>query len=466
MSRSANSNSATTIPAGNTDYDSVGVEGHLSELLERILAEARRQGADSAEASASADRGLGVNVRHGEIETVEFTQERGFGVTVYRHTSDGVCKGSASTADDRQEAIVETVRAACNIAKYTQPDPCSGLADAELMATEFPDLDLLHPWIREVQDAEAMAVACEAAALQHDARITNSEGAGVNAYVGSRVYGNSHGFLAAGSGSRQSMSCMVIGKDNDGMQRDYWYTVARNAADLEAAADVGRTAAERTVARLGSRPIATGRYPVVLAPNLAMGLVGNLMSAISGSAQYRKSSFLLNSLGKSVASSHLSLREDPYLPRAMGSASFDGDGVATRRQAFIQNGVVANYVMGTYSARRLGLQTTANSGGVHNLYVDGRTLVYADLLKEMGSGLLVTELMGQGVNLLTGDYSRGAAGFWVENGEIVHAVEEVTIAGTLQEMLTHVVAFGDDIDTRGNTRCGSVLLEQMMVAAG
>ena len=259
---------------------------------------------------------------------------------------------------------------------------------------------------------------------------------------------------------------MVIGQDNDGMQRDYWYTVARNANDLDDAAEVGRTAAERTVARLGSRPIATGRYPVVLAPNLTAGLIGNLMSAISGGAQYRKSSFLLDSIGKTVASGHIRLHEDPFLPRAMGSASFDGDGVATRRQSFIAEGVVQNYVMGTYSARRLGLATTANSGGVHNLHVEGRTLAYGDLLKEMGTGLLITELMGQGVNLLTGDYSRGAAGFWVENGEIVHAVEEVTIASTLQEMLTQVVAFGDDIDTRGNTRCGSVLIEQMTVAAG
>ena len=463
MSPSANSSSA--VSSGTTVYDSDGVEKHLSGLVERIMAEAKRQGADSAEASASSDRGLGVNVRQGEIETVEFTQERGFGVTVYRHTDEGICKGSASTADDRDEAIIETVRAACNIAKYTQPDPHSGLADASLMATEFPDLDLLHPWIPEVSDAETQAVSCEAAALEHDSRITNSEGAAVNAFVGSRVYGNSHGFLAAGSGSRQSMSCMVIGQDNGGMQRDYWYTVARNAADLDSAADVGRTAAERTVARLGSRPIATGRYPVVLAPNLAMGLVGNLMSAISGGAQYRKSSFLLDSLGKTVASPHLTLREDPFLPRAMGSAAFDGDGVATRRQSFIADGVVASYVLGTYSARRLGLETTANSGGVHNLHVEGRTLPYADLLKEMGTGLLITELMGQGVNLLTGDYSRGAAGFWIENGEVVHAVEEITIAGTLQEMLTHIVAFGDDVDTRGNTRCGSVLLEQMMVAA-
>lgn len=449
-----------------SDYDRSGAEAHLSALVERIVAQAKTQGADSVEASASSDRGLAVNVRRGEIETVEYTQERGFGVTVYRHTPDGVCKGSASTADDRDEAIVETVRAACNIAKYTQPDPCSGLADAGLMATEFPDLDLLHPWIPEVDTAEAMAVACEGAALEHDSRITNTEGASVNAHVGSRAYGNSHGFLAASSGSRASMSCMVIGQDNDGMQRDYWYTVARKASDLLSAEEVGLTAAERTVARLGSRPIATGRYPVMLAPNLAIGLVGNAMSAISGSAQYRKSTFLLDSVGKAALSPHITLREDPFLPRAMGSAAYDGDGVATRAQDFIKDGVVQSYVMGTYSARRLGLATTANSGGVHNLHVDARTLPFADLLKELGTGVFVTELMGQGVNLLTGDYSRGAAGFWVENGQIVHPVEEITIAGTLQDMLLNIVAFGDDVDLRGNVRCGSVLLEEMMVAAG
>ena len=262
------------------------------------------------------------------------------------------------------------------------------------------------------------------------------------------------------------MSCMVIGQDNDGMQRDYWYTVARKASDLLSAEEVGLTAAQRTVARLGSRPIATGRYPVMLAPNLAIGLVGNVMSAISGSAQYRKSSFLLDSIGNTVLSPHITLREDPFLPRAMGSAAYDGDGVATRAQAFIKDGVVQNYVMGTYSARRLGLETTANSGGVRNLHVDARTLPFADLLQELGTGVFVTELMGQGVNLLTGDYSRGAAGFWVENGQIVHPVEEITIAGTLQDMLRNIVAFGDDVDLRGNVRCGSVLLEEMMVAAG
>jgi len=455
----------TKSTANASDYDATAAEARLSELVGRILTEAGKQGADSAEVSASFDSGLAVNVRRGEVETVEHTQERGFGITVYRHTADGVCKGSASTADDRDASIVDTVRAACNIANYTQPDPCSGLAEASLMATEFPDLDLLHPWIPEVDHAEAMAVECEAAALEFDARITNTEGSAVNAHVGSRVYGNSHGFNAAVSGSRQSMSCMVIGQDNDGMQRDYWYTVARNPDDLDAASEVGRVAAERTVARLGSRPIATGKYPIMLAPNLAIGLIGNLMSAISGGAQYRKSSFLLGQAGKKVASDHLTLREEPLLARAMGSAAYDGDGVATRAQSFIENGVVKSYVMGTYSARRLGLATTANSGGVHNLIVDGRTLGYSELLREMGTGLLVTELMGQGVNLLTGDYSRGAAGFWVENGQLVHPVEEITIAGTLQDMLTHIVGFGDDIDSRGNTRCGSVLLEEMMVAA-
>ena len=362
--------------------------------------------------------------------------------------------------------MVQTVRAACNIAGFTEPDPCSGLADAELMAGELPDLDLLHPWRPEVEEAEQLARECEAAAFELDPRISNSDGAQVSAHTGTRAYGNSHGFLAAVSGSRHGISCMVIGEDSEGMQRDYWYTAAPARDELEGAAAVGRRAAERTVARLGSRPIATGRYPVLLAPNLAIGLVSNVLSAIGGASLYRKATFLLDSLGTEVMSTHVTLREDPYLPRAMGSAAFDGDGVATRAQPFVERGVVTSYVLGSYSARRLGLATSANSGGVHNLHVDGRRLGFDELLREMGSGLYVTELMGQGVNLLTGDYSRGAAGFWVEDGEIRHPVEEITIAGNLRDMLRHIVALGDDVDVRGNIRCGSLLLEEMTVAGG
>ncbi len=447
------------------DKDGAINEANLRALVLRILEEAQGQGAHSAEVSASLDSGLSVSVRRGEIETVEHTSERGFGITVYSERTEGLSKGSASTADDREESIVETVRAAVNIAKYTQADACSGLADAQLMATELPDLGLMHPWQPQVAEAEQLARDCESAALGLDDRIVNSEGAHVNAHAGSRAYGNSHGFIAAVSGSRQSISCSVIGQDNAGMQRDYWYSVARRRELLDDAAVVGRTAAERTLARLGSRPIKTGKYPVLLAPNLAIGLVSSTLSAISGSALYRKSSFLLDSMGKQVMSPHISLREVPLLPGAMGSAAFDGDGVATRAQAFIEKGVVASYLLGSYSARRLKLASTGNSGGVHNLHVDATQLSFAGLLKEMGTGLYITELMGQGVNLLTGDYSRGAAGFWVDNGEIQHPVEEITIAGTLQEMLTHIVAFGDDVDLRGNVRSGSVLLEQMTVAA-
>ena len=446
-------------------YDRASNEAMLKDLVARILREAKVQGASSAEVSASLDSGLSVAVRRSEIETVEYTHERGFGITVYRQTADGVAKGSASTADDRDESIAETVRAACNIAKYTQSDPCSGLADPELMASEFPDLDLLHPWQPEVVEAEQLARTCEEAAVGFDSRISNTEGAQVNAHVGSRVYGNSHGFIGAVSGSRQGLSCMVIGQDNSGMQRDYWYSSARRVDKLEDAVEVGRKAAQRTVDRLGSRPIKTGSYPVLLAPNLAIGLMGSVLSAISGGSLYRKSSFLLDSIGKEVMSPHLSLREFPYIRGAMGSAAFDGDGVTTREQAFIDRGVVASYILGSYSARRLKMRTTGNSGGVHNLHVEGRTASFEDLLGELGTGLYVTELMGQGVNLLTGDYSRGAAGFWVENGEIKHPVEEVTIAGTLQSMLHQIVALGDDVDLRGNIRCGSLLLKEMTVAA-
>ena len=446
------------------DYDAEAQEARLRELVTRLLAEARRQGADSAEVSASIDVGLSVNVRRGELETVEHTAERGFGITVYQHTPEGQRKGSASTSDDRDAAIIDTVRAACNIARFTQPDPCNGLADADLMARHLPDLDLLHHWLPPVDEATDMAQRCEAAALSHDERISNSDGASLNAHTASRCYGNSHGFLHATSGSRQSVSAMVIAADNDGMQRDYWYSMARRVTDLDAPEAIGRRAAERAVARLGARPLATGRYPVMLAPNLAVGFIGTVLSALSGGSLYRKASFLQDSLGKAVLSPHVTLREQPLLPRGMGSSAYDGDGVATREQAFIAQGIVQRYLLGSYSARRLGLETTGNSGGVHNLRVEARTLPLNLLLGEMNRGLLVTEMMGQGINMLTGDYSRGASCFWVENGEIQYPVEEITIAGNLQNMLQQIVAFGDDVDQRGNIWSGSLLLEQMTVA--
>jgi len=385
----------------------------------------------------------------------------GFGITVYF----GDRKGSASTSDTRPEAIRETVRAAVNIARFTEADEYNGLADAELMARHFEELDIDHPWALDPAAAETLARDCEAAGLGEDPRITNSDGAQVSTQRACRVYGNSHGFLGSQLGTRHSLSCMLIGEDGKGMQRDYWYSLTRSPDALWAPEAVGREAARRTLARLSPRRVKTGRYPVLFAPPVAGGLVGHLLGAIAGSALYRKASFLLDSLGQQVAAEHLSLIEEPRLPRRMGSANFDSDGVATRSKAFIEAGVVASYVLGSYSARRLGLATTGNAGGIHNLRVAGRTLDAAGLLREMGTGLLVTELMGQGVNAVTGDYSRGASGFWVENGEIAYPVDELTIAGNLKDMYRQLVAIGDDPDLRGNVCAPSLLVEAMTLAS-
>jgi PmbA protein len=435
-----------------------------SELLEalvgEILEEARRQGASAAEVSVSADQGLSVSVRRGSLENVAFNRDRGFGITVYF----GGRKGSASTSDSRREGIRETVQAAANIARYTQEDPCNGLADAELMPRSLPELDLFHPWAMDPQRAEALALDCEAAALDHDPRIVNSEGAEVSTQQSCRVYGNSHGFIGSYLGTRHALSCAVIASDASGMQRDHWYTSNRNAVHLEAAGAVGRRAAERAVARLDPRPVQTGRFPVLFAPEVASGLIGHVLGALSGGAQYRKASFLLDSLGDTVASDHLSLVEEPHLPGRMGSAGFDGDGVATSSKPFITAGRVEHYVLSAYSACRLGMRTTGNAGGVFNLAVRGATQPVAELMAGMGRGLLVTELMGQGVNAVTGDYSRGAAGFWVEAGQIAHAVDGITIAANLRDVIRAVEAVGDDVDERGNIRAPSLLIGAMTVA--
>ena len=444
----------------NDGQDLRGEQGRLERLVADILDEARRQGATASEVSASVEAGLSVNVRMGALETVEFNQDRGFGITVYV----GDRKGSASTSDSRPEAIAETVRAALNIARYTQPDRWNGLADAALMPKTLPDLDLYHPWDLDPARAEAFAAACEAAGRAADKRIINSEGAGVSSHRACRVYGNSNGFIGSVVATRHGLSCALIAEDAGGMQRDYWYTQSRDPAALDAPEAVGREAARRTLARLGPRQVATGRFPVLFVPNMAAGLIGSLLGALAGGAQYRKASFLLDSLGQQVASPILSLIERPHLPGRIGSAAFDGDGVATAEKAFLQNGVVQHYVLSAYSARRLGLAPTGNADGVHNLHVLGEARPVPALLATMGQGLVVTELMGQGVNGVTGDYSRGAAGFWVENGEIAWPVDEITIAGNLRDMLNDIVALGDDPDTRGNLWSPSILIGGMMVA--
>ncbi len=433
---------------------------HLEQLVGELLDEARKQGASAAEAGVSSDAGFSLSVRMGEPETIEYTRDNGLGVTVYF----GQQKGSASTSDLSSEALKETVQAACNFARYTSADDCAGLADAELMARETPDLDLYHPWELEVSEGIEMATECEAAALERDPRIVNSEGASLSTHNGLHVYGNSHGFIGGYPSSRHSLSCAVVGKAGDSMQRDYWYTLSRIGEMLENPQQVGRTAADRTLARLNARKLSTRQAPVLFQADVAVGLLRSFISAIRGSALYRKSSFLLDHLGKPVFPEFVRIHEIPQLPRGLGSSSFDSEGVATRDQDFISNGVLCSYVLDSYAARKLGLQTTHNGGGVRNLRINSGELDQQGLLRKMGSGLLVTELMGQGVNNVTGDYSRGAAGFWIENGEIQYPVEEVTIAGNLKEMFMGLLEVGADIETRTSVQTGSWLIDHMMIA--
>jgi len=434
----------------------------LESVVSLALEEARRRGATQCEADASLQQGLSATVRLGEGDTIEYQRDRGLGVTVYI----GKRKGSASTADLGPQAVRETVEKACTIARYTAEDPCAGLADPEDLAREIPDLDLDHPWSLTPEQAVELARACESAGLAVDRRITNSEGATVGSNRGVRVYGNSHGFLAGYCSTSHSVSCVLLASDGDEMQRDYWYTTARDPADLEAAEAVGRKAGERAVARLGARKLATRRVPVLFAPEMARGLFGHFIGAIRGASQYRKASFLLGAAGQQVFPAFLQMHERPHIPKALASSPFDAEGVATRDRDLVSGGVLQGYVLSSYSARKLGLRTTGNAGGIHNLIVTSSAEApdFAQLLARMRTGLLVTELMGQGVNGVTGDYSRGASGFWVEEGAIAYPVQEITIAGNLREMYANIVAVGSDVDTRGAIRTGSVLLEGMTVA--
>jgi PmbA protein len=432
----------------------------LGQIVEDLLAEARRQGATAAEAGVSADEGLSATVRLGDVETVEHSRDNGLGVTVYF----GQRKGSASTSDLGPDAVRDTVRAACNIARYASEDPYAGLADPELMAREIPPLDLHHPWAISAAAAVEIARICEDAARREDPRIANSEGATLDTHRGVFVYGNSHGFLSGYPTSRHSLSCAVVGESDGGMQRDYWYTTARAPEDLEAPESVGRRAAQRTVARLGARRVGTRRAPVLFRSEIAIGLMRSLIGAIRGASLYRRASFLVDSLGQTLFPAFARIHEDPLRPRGLSSSPFDDEGVTTRPRDIVLDGVLQGYVLDSYSARRLGMTTTGNAGGVRNLTMEPGELDYAGLLREMGTGLVVTELMGQGVNLVTGDYSRGAAGFWVENGEVVFPVEEITVAGNLREMFRHLVAVGSDCDTPGSFRTGSWLIESMTIA--
>jgi PmbA protein len=437
-------------------------QGRLEQLVNDLLSEARQQGATAAEAGVSSDAGLSLTVRMGVPETIEHTRDNGLGVTVYF----GQRKGSASTSDLSPQAVKETVEAACNFAKYTSEDPCSGLADADMMATELPDLDLYHPWDLPVDEAIEQATRCESAAREEDSRIINSEGATLNTHSGVHVYGNSHGFIGGYPSSRHSLSCAVVGKEGENMQRDYWYTLSRLSGELDSAESVGRIAAQRTVSRLGARRLPTQQAPVLFQADVAVGLLRSFISAIRGSALYRKASFLLDHLDQQIFPDFVQIHEEPRLLRGLASAAYDNEGVATVNRTYISDGVLQSYVLDSYSARKLGLQTTGNAGGVRNLRIGCGTLDRAALLTKMDRGLLVTELMGQGVNMVTGDYSRGAAGYWVENGEIQYPVEEITIAGNMKEMFMGLQEVGSDVETRSSVQTGSWLIDHMMIAGG
>ena len=432
----------------------------LEGLVQLALDEARERGADQAEVAASHDIGLSATARLGDVENLEYTNDRGIGITVYKRLR----KGSASTSDISPQAIREAVAKACTFADVTAVDQYAGLADAELMCTDARDLNLDHPWSLEATDAIELAVQTEGAALAFDKRISNSEGATVSTNRGSRAYGNSHGFLGSFSRTSHSITCVVLSESDGVMQRDYHYTASRDAADLEEAVAVGRTAAERVLKRLDARKIKTRRAPVLYAPDMARGFIGHAIAAISGGAQYRRSSFLLDAVGETLFPDFMSIEERPHIEKAMASAAYDTEGVATYDRDIVSEGVLREYVLSSYSARRLGLETTANAGGTQNLIVPGGGKDKLELLKEMGTGFLVEELIGQGVNAVTGDYSRGAVGHWVENGEILYPVHEVTIAGNLRELYRQIVAVGSDQDMRGGIRCGSVLVAEMTIA--
>jgi PmbA protein len=432
----------------------------LQEQVEQIIAEAKRQGASACEVAVSLEQGLSTTVRQREVETVEFNRDQGFGITLYV----GQRKGSASTSASGLEAIRETVAAALAIAKHTSEDESSGLADAALMARDLPDFDLFHAWDITPEQAIEQALACEAAAFAADSRIKNADGTTLNTHQGCRVYGNSHGFVGGYASTRHSLSCVMIAEADGQMQRDYWYDMNRQGELLADPVSIGQHAAQRAASRLGARPVPTCEVPVLFSAELAGGLFSSFLGAISGGNLYRKSSFLEGTLGQRLFPEWLTLDERPHLMRGLASSAFDGDGLATYAKPFVENGHLVSYVLGTYSGRKLGMPSTANAGGVHNLFVTHGDEDQAALLRRMGRGLLVTELMGQGLNMVTGDYSRGAAGFWVENGEIQFAVQEVTIAGNMRDMFQQIIAVGNDLELRSNIRTGSVLIERMTVA--
>ncbi|WP_311950054.1 metalloprotease PmbA [Halomonas piscis] len=440
-------------------FDAEAQQAVLASRAEQALALAKALGADAAEVGASVDQGVEVSVRLGDVETVELSRDQGVAVTVYV----GQRKGSASSTDAGEDSIRAAVEKALAIARYTGEDPAAGLADASLMASANPDMGVHHPWALSTEQAIELALESERAGREVEG-ITQSEGATLSTGEGVRVYANSHGFVGTQKGSRHGLSCLLIAEDDSGMQRDFDYTTARNPAELRDPAEVGREAARKTLRRLGARRPPTGTFPVLFDPSQAGGLVGHLMSALAGGALYRQASFLCDSLGKPLFPEWFSLVERPMEHGATASSPFDGDGVQTRNNRFIDRGKVASYMLSAYSARRLSMETTGNAGGARNLRLDAPLEPVEALLKRMDRGVWVTELMGQGVNGVTGDYSRGASGFWIENGEVQYPIEEFTIAGNLEQMFASLAGLGDDLDTRGSVHTGSWLIDSMTVA--
>jgi len=432
----------------------------LKQIAKDVLDYAVKRGASAAETEASEGTGQTVTVRKGEVETIEYNRDKGIGVTVYI----GQQRGHASTTDFSPQAIHDTVDAALSIARFTAADDCAGLADADRLAHDIPDLDLWHPWGLPVERAIELATACEEAGFAVDKRLTNSEGATVSTQGSHFVYGNTLGFMAGYPGSRHGLWCALVAGKNDKMQRDDWYETSRNSIELPDPASVERRAGERAVRRLGARKIATTQAPVLFEATVASSLLGHFVSAVSGGNLYRKSSFLLDSAGKPVFAPLVDIREEPHVKSGLASAAFDEEGVATRAREVVKGGVVQGYFLGSYSARKLGLASTGNAGGNHNLELRDTGTDFGGLLKAMGTGLLVTELMGQGINAVTGDYSRGAAGFWVEKGEIAYPVQEITIAGNLKDMFRGISAIGNDVVRRGSRNCGSILIDRMTIA--
>ena len=429
-------------------------------LIDRTLSRCRKLGADAAEADINTGHGLSVNVRMGQVETIEHQRDKGLGVTVYI----GGRKGSASTTDFSAAAVEATVSAACTIARNASVDDCAGLIDPEYLANDVPDLDLCHGWELAPRTAIDLAIDCEDAARQADPRLTNSDGALVATYTGSHLYGNSHHFINGWDWSSHSIDCTVIAEENGKMQRDGWHTKARDPRDLDNVESVGKEAARRTLSRLSARKLSTRSAPVIFEAPVARGLFSAFIGAIAGGALYRRASFLLDKLGEQVFAPQVQIEEQPRLPKQLGSAPFDDDGMATRRKYLVRDGVLESYVLSAYSARKLGMTPTGNAGGVHNLVLQTSDRDLNALIRQMDTGLLITDMIGFGVNQVTGDYSRGASGFWIERGEIQYPVEEITVAANLKDMFRNIVSIGNDVDNRGNIKTGSVLIDNMTIA--